>query len=588
MKLIFERRSRFRRLGQIGQGQFGRVYFAIERQTGKLAALKDLSLQKISTDRLLRELTYLVTLQHPNLISFLSLEHHRGGRYLVTDYCEAGTLRDLLDTEGTLNPVHALKIVADVLLGLAHAHQRHIIHCDIKPENILLSLSDRGWKARLSDFGIARLGQETGMPNIGKGYTGSPAYMAPERHYGKFPPASDLYSVGIVLYEAIVGDRPFHGLPNALMTAHLSQRPEIPDSLPPILRSTLDRALQKLPQKRFSSAGEMFQSVRQAGRAMADEYGLKLWLAPPPPLPSSPQIVIDWECRLSAPIKQLAIAGHRLYWGSDRRLGCLNLKDLTASPEKSLLPSETLVALQARATGCWVTTQSSRGLALYAWPETDTVLSRPLLAIAGQASPPIVNPSGEWCASVDRVVTFKNPRSIPLSDPPLRPSHLLAIDRRHGLILRCQRRLPRQRTDFYLFNRRGSVVRSFSLPIYLDSVAISLPNASSPALLGIEKGDPTQAIAIGLLPLKVTRSPLNLTPDFIAAFSWGFCLVDRRGRGLLLDFRGTRLAEFETGAEVSAIASCGDAQLDFHLITATAIGDSTQLSLWNFGDAIIN
>ncbi|WLT40156.1 protein kinase [Synechocystis sp. B12] len=92
-----------------------------------------------------------------------------------------------------------------------------------------------GWQVKVSDFGIARLTAKTGNPNFSKGYTGSPAYMAPERFYGKFSVASDIYAVGILLYELIVGDRPFSGFPKALQAAHLNVRLTLPPEFPPYL-----------------------------------------------------------------------------------------------------------------------------------------------------------------------------------------------------------------------------------------------------------------------------------------------------------------------------------------------------------------
>ena len=206
-------RSHYRILGLIGQGQFGRVYCALHRQSGRIYGLKDLEHKVFPTNKFLRELAYLVTLRHPNIVTCYAVEYHARGRYLVMDYCEGGTLRDLMDNEGEVSLLQKLTLITDILAGLEHAHKSQIIHCDIKPENILLKVTATGWEAKISDFGIAQLTAVTGNPNFGKGYTGSPAYMAPERFYGKFSIASDLYAVGILLYELMVGDRPFSGLP---------------------------------------------------------------------------------------------------------------------------------------------------------------------------------------------------------------------------------------------------------------------------------------------------------------------------------------------------------------------------------------
>lgn len=253
------KRSRYRILGLVGQGQFGQVFCAVHRQTGRLVALKNLEQARFSTHQFLRELRFLLSLQHPNIVTCQSLEHTATGRYLVMDYCEGGTLRTLMTEDSRLNLSQSLKLVMDVLSGLDHAHSRGIVHCDIKPENILLHVHRAGWTARISDFGIARLLQEVVQR---EGDTGSPAYMAPERFYGQYSAASDLYSIGILLFELIAGYRPFSGTPAELRSAHLNAPLQLPASIPSPWQTIIAQALQKLPARRFRSAGEMLRAMR--------------------------------------------------------------------------------------------------------------------------------------------------------------------------------------------------------------------------------------------------------------------------------------------------------------------------------------
>ncbi len=233
--------SKYQILHLIGQGQFGRVFCAVHRQTGELVALKELDRQRFATRLFLRELGFLVTLQHPNLVSCRGLEYSPTGRYLVMDYCRGGTLRELMESEPKLDSLQSLKLITDILLGLEYAHDRGIVHCDLKPENILLEPQEKGWTARISDFGIARLNEEVNAVKIRIGDTGSPAYMAPERFYGRYSYASDLYAIGIILFELLVGERPFSGIFRELRNAHLNQAVSIPETVPFILRSTLNR-----------------------------------------------------------------------------------------------------------------------------------------------------------------------------------------------------------------------------------------------------------------------------------------------------------------------------------------------------------
>jgi serine/threonine protein kinase len=254
--------SRYRTLGLVGRGQFGRVFCARSRKTGEIFALKELEQHRFPTSKFLRELRFLLTLQHPNIVSCYAIEHSRGNRYLVMEYCEAGTLREVLNHGSGLTPLQGIKLIIDTLQGLAHAHQSNIIHCDLKPENVLLKLTVKGWQAKVSDFGVAKLAQE--IDDEGHNNTGSPGYMAPERFYGQFSIASDLYAIGVMLYEVLLGRRPFSGNPAELMRAHINQRVHIPDTLPSSLRDVVAKSLEKLPGKRFSSAIAMKEAILTA------------------------------------------------------------------------------------------------------------------------------------------------------------------------------------------------------------------------------------------------------------------------------------------------------------------------------------
>ena len=262
--------SQYRILHLLGQGQFGKVFCAVHRQTDELVALKEIDRQRFSTKLFLRELDFLTTLQHPNIVSCRGLEYSETGRYLVMDYCQGGTLRELIESECQLDTMQSLDLISDILLGLEYAHDRGIVHCDLKPENILLEAQGNSWMARISDFGIARFSEDVnGATNMGD--TGSPAYMAPERFYGRYSYASDLYAIGVILYELLLEERPFSGMFGELRNAHLNKAVEIPKTVPFLLRSLITKALQKLPQRRFASAGEMLKSIEVAKQQVKNE-----------------------------------------------------------------------------------------------------------------------------------------------------------------------------------------------------------------------------------------------------------------------------------------------------------------------------
>lgn len=266
-------KARYRPLGLVAQGQFGKVYCAVHRTSGRLVALKLLDRQRSTTSQFLRELTSLLSLSHPALTQLRAIEQTDAGRCLVLDYCAGGTLRQLLESPNLPRRELLLQSLVQVLEGLGHAHGRGIVHCDVKPENILMQLEPQGWRACLTDFGIAQshAGGDSmeGDPAFERG--GSPAYMAPERFSGEAYRASDLYSMGIILYEVLMGDRPFHGSPNALREAHRQAPIKFPQSLDVAFQKLLYRSLSKSPDLRYESANTMALALHQALDAVAPQ-----------------------------------------------------------------------------------------------------------------------------------------------------------------------------------------------------------------------------------------------------------------------------------------------------------------------------
>lgn len=246
----------------MAQGQFGKVYCAVHRASGRLVALKLLDRQRSTTSQFLRELSSLLTLSHPALTQLRAIEQTDAGRCFVLDYSAGGTLRQLLESPYVPCQERLLQCVVQVLGGLDHAHERGIVHCDVKPENILMQLDPQGWQACLTDFGIAQSDVMMGSPEFERG--GSPAYMAPERFDGEAYRASDLYSMGIILYEILQGDRPFHGSPNELREAHRQEQLKFSKPLPLAFQTLLNRALSKAPDLRYDSARRMAQDLQQA------------------------------------------------------------------------------------------------------------------------------------------------------------------------------------------------------------------------------------------------------------------------------------------------------------------------------------
>lgn len=581
-------RSKYRILGLVGQGQFGRVFCAIDRQVGHLVALKELDRQRFPTHKFLRELCFLLSLQHDNIVACQALEHTPTGRYLVMDYCEGGTLRDLFQAEHQLSLAESLKLVVNVLSGLEHAHSRGIVHCDIKPENILLSLEATGWVAQISDFGVAQLSQEPRRRD-GQGDIGSSAYMAPERFYGQYSPASDLYAVGVLLFELVVGHRPFSGLPGQLMTAHLSQPIKVPDTVPLLLRSTITTALEKLPARRFASAAEMLRSIQLT--VEVEESLAQSNISPV----SKPVITLAVPClestqlrTLQAPVLSLAVEFQQVYQGSALQVCCQTYASgaLTGDPlhQWQVQLANPVQALMLRPQGCFLLTQShqhhSSSQSVYCLPKTQTLptfsesqsecaLEHYQLVSLECTVATAIDPQGRWIA-IARVVTepglagdqtmfqiLKLPNlqliKLPISCP--LPTHLVALDSCHGIAIFNQLIDQTQRGDTTLrvFNRRGNFIGLLPLPVPLCLVTPS--TASRYQFLAIEQNDPTSVLLIDLKPFRIVRVGLEIAPAFIVATGWGYILADTQGKIVLLDQNIRRIGAFEAPASPTAIAA---------------------------------
>ena len=257
--------------GVIGRGSVSTVYHGEQRPIGRAVAIKVLaSVVKGSEQhaRLAREARLLAELTDESLVRVFDLGWLEVGTgALVMELLEGETLRARLRREGPMAPAELLPMIADVLDGLAAVHAQRIVHRDLRPENVFLA-SKRGRTAvKLIDFGLGRhLDEQSSLTALGRP-VGSPAYMAPEQFLGgEVDERIDLYSLGVTLFEALVGRPPFVGAGPQLPLAVLRDAPPRASSLRPDLDSAIDallaRALAKKPADRFESAEEMADAVR--------------------------------------------------------------------------------------------------------------------------------------------------------------------------------------------------------------------------------------------------------------------------------------------------------------------------------------
>jgi tRNA A-37 threonylcarbamoyl transferase component Bud32 len=260
--LIGQSLGRYQILEQLGEGGMATVYKAYDTRLERFVAIKIIRTEQFGADmldkmlkRFEREAKALAQLSHPNIVHMHDYGEYEGAPYLVMEYLPSGTLKQ---RSGTPLPwQQALQLLLPIAQALAYAHEHNIIHRDIKPANILLT---ENGLPMLSDFGIAKiLESNEGATLTGAGISiGTPEYMAPEQWKGQSGPRSDIYSLGVVLYELVTGRKPYTAdTPMAIMVKQIKDslpRPSqiVPD-LPEGLEKVLLKALARQPEDRFQS-----------------------------------------------------------------------------------------------------------------------------------------------------------------------------------------------------------------------------------------------------------------------------------------------------------------------------------------------
>ncbi|MDP9178510.1 MAG: protein kinase [Gemmatimonadota bacterium] len=255
---------------EVGRGGMATVYRALDLKHDRKIALKVLHPEfgaAVSRDRFQREVRLIARLQHPHILSLYDSGDAAGLLYYAMPYIEGGTLRDILVRRGQLPIDEALRITCEVAEALDYAHREGVVHRDIKPENILFS----DGHAVVADFGVARALASAGGDRLtDTGMTlGTPAYMSPEQVTAEpvIDGRSDIYSLGCVLYEMVVGEQPFTGPSvQAVMARHLLESVPSPRTVRPAvsepLQNAVMKALAKTPADRFATAAEFAQALR--------------------------------------------------------------------------------------------------------------------------------------------------------------------------------------------------------------------------------------------------------------------------------------------------------------------------------------
>ena len=278
---VFDERYKIQR--QLGEGGMGAVYLAHDQVTSEAVCLKvvrsELLRSATLSKRFLREGKISRSLRHPNVVAVYDVNASAGTFYISMEYLEGQTLRSWIrriqEQRWAVPLARAISIVREILLGLGAAHAADLVHRDLKPENVML-LGDPGgtnFKLKILDFGIARASDAGGEAlTVAGSAIGTPAYMAPEQEMGAetVGPSADLYSVGAILYELLIGMPP---------RGRWSLPTETRRDLPKAVDQFMEKALQGFPENRFQSVAEMNAALDNLARGA----GIQPGMTPQPP-----------------------------------------------------------------------------------------------------------------------------------------------------------------------------------------------------------------------------------------------------------------------------------------------------------------
>ena len=261
--------NRYELLERIGDGGMAEVYRAHDIQLDRFVAVKILHPQFTNdesfVERFRREAKGAARLSHPNIVNIYDVGCSDGRYYIVMEYIKGETLKEKIKREAPLPVAEALQIMEEIAEALQNAHANHLVHCDIKPHNILISEEGH---VKVADFGIARATTSSTVTYTSS-VVGSVHYFSPEQAKGEtISPKSDIYSLGVVMYEMLTGDVPFKGETAVSIAIKQIQETPIPPhelrpDIPPLVEAIVLRAMDKDPAKRFTST-ELIREIEIA------------------------------------------------------------------------------------------------------------------------------------------------------------------------------------------------------------------------------------------------------------------------------------------------------------------------------------
>jgi serine/threonine protein kinase len=293
--------NRYRLLELVGSGGMAVVYRGVDTLLQRRVAVKVLR-ESYSDDpaflaRFRREAQAAANLDHPNIVTVYDVGQDDGRHYIVMEYVQGQDLKTLIRQKGQLEVSEALDIAIDIASGVGHAHKAGVIHCDVKPQNVLVT---REGRAMVTDFGIARALSESGLTESDTVW-GSPLYFSPEQAAGDPPsPASDVYSIGVVMYEMLAGKPPFQAEKTAaLALMHMREEPTplaVRNSqVPPQLEWIIRKVMAKEPAARYRNADQLARVLEEYRKHGEQVTGWQ------PAAPSTTGHAVEVERRIVAP-----------------------------------------------------------------------------------------------------------------------------------------------------------------------------------------------------------------------------------------------------------------------------------------------
>lgn len=260
--------ERYKLLGRVGSGGMSVVYRAQDLLLGRIVAVKMLH-ESFSSDadflrRFRQEAYSAASLQHPNIVTVHDIGQDSHLQYIVMEYVDGQTLKQIIrqeNNDGHLMPIsRVLNLAIQICDGIGYAHRANLVHCDVKPQNVIVTRDDR---VKVADFGIARAMSEASQQIQDDQLWGTPQYFSPEQAAGEPPtPASDVYSIGVIMFEMLTGQLPFTAESQAaLALKHIQEEPPLVGDVNPAVPEQLElivaKVLAKEPSGRYRTAGQL-------------------------------------------------------------------------------------------------------------------------------------------------------------------------------------------------------------------------------------------------------------------------------------------------------------------------------------------